>query len=65
EMVFNVDSFQGHEVPYVVVSAIRMMRSGFPSFESCMKVRPMRCRKRMVLDTQRTLIHGDKQHTLL
>ncbi|KAH9856841.1 AAA domain-containing protein, partial [Lenzites betulinus] len=65
DIVYNVDSFQGHEAPYVIVSAVRTTRPGFLSFDNRMNVMLSRCKRGMVLVTQRTFVEGGGKHTLL
>ncbi|KAI0365893.1 hypothetical protein BV20DRAFT_1003272 [Pilatotrama ljubarskyi] len=65
DIVYNVDSFQGHEAPYVIVSAVRTTRPGFLSFQNRMNVMLSRCKAGMVLVTQRAFIDGGGKNTLL
>ncbi|KAL1940377.1 hypothetical protein VTO73DRAFT_8949 [Trametes versicolor] len=65
DIVYNVDSFQGHEAPYVIVSSVRTTKPGFLSFNNRMNVMLSRCQRGMVLVTQRAFVQGGGKNTLL
>ncbi|KAI0827584.1 AAA domain-containing protein, partial [Trametes gibbosa] len=65
DIVYNVDSFQGHEAPYAIVSAVRTTRPGFLSFDNRMNVMLSRCKRCMVLVTPRAFVEGGGKNTLL
>ncbi|KAI0653588.1 AAA domain-containing protein, partial [Cubamyces menziesii] len=65
ENVYNVDSFQGHEAPYVVISAVRTTAPGFLCARSRANVMLTRCERGMVLVSQRTFLRGPGARTLL
>ncbi|KAM5545183.1 hypothetical protein V8D89_001294 [Ganoderma adspersum] len=63
--VYNVDSFQGHEKPYVIVSAVRTTAPGFLRSLNRMNVMLTRSQAGMVLVTQRAFLRGAGKSTLL
>ncbi|KAM5545226.1 hypothetical protein V8D89_001337 [Ganoderma adspersum] len=65
ESVYNVDSFQGHEAPYVIVSTVRTTRPGFLSMLNRMNVMLTRCSAGMVLVTNRRFLNDTGRDTLL
>ncbi|KAI0628444.1 AAA domain-containing protein, partial [Trametes polyzona] len=64
DSVYNVDSFQGHEAPYVIVSTVRTDDPGFLVSPNRMNVMLSRCQRGMVLVTQRAFVHGRGADTL-
>ncbi|KAF5376648.1 hypothetical protein D9615_007819 [Tricholomella constricta] len=66
EQVFNVDSFQGNEADFVLVSVVRSGRQpGFLASINRMNVLLTRCRKGLVIVTSRSFIRDGGQFTLL
>ncbi|KAG6840404.1 hypothetical protein C0991_006913 [Blastosporella zonata] len=66
EYVFNVDSFQGNEADFVLVSVVRSGAvPGFLSSRNRMNVLLTRCRKGIVIVTSRSFIRAGGKHTLL
>ncbi|CDO72684.1 hypothetical protein BN946_scf184985.g104 [Trametes cinnabarina] len=65
DKVYNVDSYQGHEAPYVIVSAVRTTTPRFLSLDNRVNVMLTRCQRGMILVTQRTFAHGGGKNTLL
>ncbi|PIL32979.1 hypothetical protein GSI_05097 [Ganoderma sinense ZZ0214-1] len=63
--IYNVDSFQGHEKPYVIVSAVRTTAPGFLRSVNRMNVMLTRSQAGMVLVTQRAFLRGAGKSTLL
>ncbi|KAK0189343.1 AAA domain-containing protein [Armillaria mellea] len=54
EQVFNVDSFQGNEADFVLVSLVRSRDPGFLRSEQRMNVMLTRCRRGLVIVSSRT-----------
>ncbi|KAI0800446.1 AAA domain-containing protein, partial [Fomes fomentarius] len=65
EHVYNVDSFQGHEAPYIIVSAVRTTKAGFLRSLNRLNVMLTRCKQGMVLVTQRAFLLNGGKNTLL
>ncbi|KAG6918475.1 hypothetical protein DXG01_014102 [Tephrocybe rancida] len=66
ERVFNVDSFQGNEADFVLVSVVRSGSGpGFLSSINRMNVLLTRCRKGLVIVSNRSFIGGGGYNTLL
>ncbi|RDX43224.1 hypothetical protein K466DRAFT_472187, partial [Polyporus arcularius HHB13444] len=65
ECVYNVDSFQGHEAAYVIVSTVRTTRAGFLKSLNRMNVMLTRCTTGMVLVTNRNFLCTAGRETLL
>ena len=65
ECVYNVDSFQGHEAPYVIVSTVRTTKPGFLRSLNRMNVMLTRCKAGMVVVTNRRFLEGPGRDTLL
>ncbi|KAI0915361.1 hypothetical protein AcV5_003854 [Taiwanofungus camphoratus] len=66
ECVYNVDSFQGHESPYVIVSTVRTTTPGFLKSLNRMNVMLTRCQSGMVIVTNRMFLRTRAgQDTLL
>ncbi|KAI0359440.1 hypothetical protein OH77DRAFT_1357791, partial [Trametes cingulata] len=63
--IYNVDSFQGHEAPYVVISAVRTSAPGFLASRNRTNVMLTRCARGMVLLSQRDFLLGPGRNTLL
>lgn len=63
---FNVDSFQGNEADYIVISLVRSKSMGFLDNNRRANVLLTRCKKGMFVLCNRELIMSDRaQHTLL
>ncbi|KAH9856810.1 AAA domain-containing protein, partial [Lenzites betulinus] len=58
ERVFNVDSFQGHEAKYVIISAVRTTAPGFLRSRNRTNVMLTRCERGMVLVSKRDFLGG-------
>ncbi|TFK73052.1 hypothetical protein BDN72DRAFT_762330, partial [Pluteus cervinus] len=56
ESVFNVDSFQGNEADYVIISVVRTGRPGFMTLMERVNVMLTRCRKGMVIVANRDFL---------
>ncbi|EIW53904.1 uncharacterized protein TRAVEDRAFT_75854, partial [Trametes versicolor FP-101664 SS1] len=65
DKVFNVDSFQGHEAQYVVISAVRTAAPGFLRSRNRANVMLTRCKRGMVLVSKRDFLIGPGRTTLL
>ncbi|KAG5734510.1 hypothetical protein E4T56_gene5962 [Termitomyces sp. T112] len=66
EHVFNVDSFQGNETDFVLVSVVRSETSpGFLSSQNRMNVLLTRCKRGLVIVTSRSFIETGGRGTLL
>ncbi|KAG6824710.1 hypothetical protein H0H92_006077 [Tricholoma furcatifolium] len=66
EQVFNVDSFQGNEADFVIVSVVRSGSSpGFLSSKNRMNVLLTRCRRGLVIVSSQSFIRDGGRHTLL
>ncbi|KAJ7095570.1 AAA domain-containing protein, partial [Mycena epipterygia] len=65
DAVFNVDSFQGNEADYVLVSVVRTTQPGFLRSLNRMNVMLTRARAGMVLVTNAAFLHGAGGPTLL
>ncbi|KAF9459527.1 P-loop containing nucleoside triphosphate hydrolase protein [Collybia nuda] len=65
ERVFNVDSFQGNEAKYVLISVVRSGRPGFLTSLNRMNVMLTRCQAGLVIVTSRFFLRGGGQDTLL
>ncbi|KAL1940365.1 hypothetical protein VTO73DRAFT_8937 [Trametes versicolor] len=65
DKVFNVDSFQGHEAQYVVISAVRTEAPGFLRSRNRANVMLTRCKRGMVLVSKRDFLIGPGRTTLL
>ncbi|KAJ7301944.1 AAA domain-containing protein, partial [Mycena albidolilacea] len=63
--IFNVDSFQGNEADYVVVSVVRTDAPGFLRSLSRMNVMLTRARKGMVIVTSSSFLRSQGAQTLL
>jgi superfamily I DNA and/or RNA helicase len=59
DKVFNVDSFQGNEDDYIIVSLVRTNKVGFLSNARRTNVMLSRCRKGMVICANRAFLMGD------
>ncbi|KAH8115121.1 AAA domain-containing protein [Phellopilus nigrolimitatus] len=56
ENVFNVDSFQGNEAPYVLVSVVRTKGPGFLKSQNRVNVMLTRCKAGMVIVSNRAFM---------
>ncbi|RDB17534.1 hypothetical protein Hypma_001245 [Hypsizygus marmoreus] len=66
EYVFNVDSFQGNEADFVLISVVRSgNQPGFLSSLDRMNVMLTRCRRGLVVVTNRSFLEGGGRYTLL
>ena len=55
----------GHEADYIILSVVRTDKPGFLGFLNRMNVMLTRCKKGMVIVTQRAFLTGAGRHTLL
>ncbi|KAJ6623277.1 AAA domain-containing protein, partial [Mycena sp. CBHHK59/15] len=58
-MVFNVDSFQGNEADYVLISVVRTTQPGFLKSLNRMNVMLTRARAGMIIVTNRDFLRSD------
>ncbi|KAJ3882090.1 AAA domain-containing protein, partial [Lentinula edodes] len=65
EKVFNVDSFQGNEAEYVVLSVVRSAHVGFLHSPQRMNVMLTRCRRGMVIVSSQSFLEGVARDTLV
>ncbi|KAJ4477545.1 AAA domain-containing protein, partial [Lentinula aciculospora] len=65
EKVFNVDSFQGNEADYVLLSVVRSAHVGFLHSSQRMNVMLTRCRRGMVIVSSRSFLGGIARDTLV
>jgi len=65
DCVYNVDSFQGNEADYVILSSVRTKQPGFLKSQPRMNVALTRCRKGMVVVTDKSFLQGAGGSTLL
>ncbi|KAL1713377.1 AAA domain-containing protein, partial [Schizophyllum commune] len=65
DRVFNVDSFQGNEADYVLVSMVRTENAGFLKSLPRLNVLLTRCRRGMVIVTSPTFLSGPGRELLL
>ncbi|KAL1685650.1 AAA domain-containing protein, partial [Schizophyllum commune] len=65
DRVFNVDSFQGNEADYVLVSMVRTETPGFLKSLPRLNVLLTRCRRGMVIVTSPTFLSGPGRELLL
>ncbi|KAI0800454.1 P-loop containing nucleoside triphosphate hydrolase protein [Fomes fomentarius] len=65
EEVYNVDSFQSHEAPYVIVSVVRTNSPGFLKSLHRLNVMLTRCQQGMVIVSQRAFLHNGGKKTLV
>ncbi|KAI0800410.1 hypothetical protein C8Q74DRAFT_412425, partial [Fomes fomentarius] len=63
--VYNVDSFQGHEAPYVIISTVRTSSAGFLKSLNRMNVMLTRCQSGMIVVTNRSFLTNSGRDTLL
>jgi superfamily I DNA and/or RNA helicase len=59
DKVFNVDSFQGNEDDYIIVSLVRSVKVGFLSNQRRTNVMLSRCKKGMVICANKAFLTGD------
>lgn len=55
--VFNVDSFQGNEADYILISIVRTEKPGFLTSEQRVNVMLTRCKEGMVIVSGRAFLH--------
>ncbi|PPQ95133.1 hypothetical protein CVT25_011676 [Psilocybe cyanescens] len=65
EPVYNLDSFQGNEADYILISVVRSGKPGFLVSQNRMNVLLTRCKKAMVIVTSRSFIDFGGSDTLL
>ncbi|KAE9410149.1 hypothetical protein BT96DRAFT_806066, partial [Gymnopus androsaceus JB14] len=65
EDVFNVDSFQGNEADYVLISVVRSSHVGFLFLWQRMNVMLTRCRRGMVVVSSKSFLQGVARDTLV
>ncbi|KAH7867997.1 AAA domain-containing protein, partial [Lentinula edodes] len=65
EKVFNVDSFQGNEADYVLISVVRAAHVGFLRSPQRMNVMLTRCRLGMVIVSSKSFLNAVARRTLL
>ncbi|KAF9459528.1 AAA domain-containing protein [Collybia nuda] len=65
ECVFNVDSFQGNEAKFVLISVVRSGGPGFLTSINRMNVMLTRCQAGLVVVTSRSFLHRGGWNTLL
>ncbi|KAJ3733117.1 P-loop containing nucleoside triphosphate hydrolase protein [Lentinula guzmanii] len=65
DVVFNVDSFQGNEADYVLLSVVRSAHVGFLHSPQRMNVMLTRCRRGMVVVSRRSFLEGVARDTLV
>ncbi|KAI0350749.1 hypothetical protein OH77DRAFT_1412360, partial [Trametes cingulata] len=63
--VYNVDSFQGHEAQYVLISVVRTTTPGFLRSPNRLNVMLSRCQAGMVLVTKRAFLWDGGRRTLV
>ncbi|KAJ7170756.1 AAA domain-containing protein [Mycena crocata] len=63
--VFCVDSFQGNEDDYMIISIVRTERIGFLAEQRRVNVMLSRCKKGMVICTNRTFMQGAAKGSLV
>ncbi|TFY82728.1 hypothetical protein EWM64_g1283 [Hericium alpestre] len=63
--VFNVDSFQGNEADFVILTPVRTNSAGFLNSKQRMNVALTRFKKGMVIVTNECFVSGAGQNTLL
>ncbi|KIJ13465.1 hypothetical protein PAXINDRAFT_27455, partial [Paxillus involutus ATCC 200175] len=63
--VFNVDSFQGNEDDYIIVSIVRSGGVGFLSNQRRTNVMLTRCKRSMVICSSRSFLSGKASSTLV
>jgi hypothetical protein len=61
DTVFNVDSFQGNEADFVVVSLVRTTRPGFLANDRRTNVLLSRCKRGMLLCASRKFVMDDER----
>ncbi|TFK21196.1 hypothetical protein FA15DRAFT_94068 [Coprinopsis marcescibilis] len=62
---FNVDSFQGNEADYIIISLVRTAKLGFLREDRRANVMLTRCKKGMVICTNRAFIAGVAKKSLV
>jgi hypothetical protein len=61
DTVFNVDSFQGNEADYILVSLVRTTKPGFLANDRRTNVLLSRCRRGMLVCASRRFVMGDER----
>ena len=59
------ETIAGHEADHIILSVVRTDKPGFLGFLNRMNVMLTRCKKGMVIVTQRAFLTGVGRHTLL
>ncbi|KAG8908762.1 hypothetical protein FRB99_003000 [Tulasnella sp. 403] len=62
---FNVDSFQGNEAPYILISCVRTSKTGFLDLHNRVNVMLTRCQQGMVIITNKFFVQTLGQMTLV
>ncbi|KAG8994071.1 hypothetical protein FRB94_010188 [Tulasnella sp. JGI-2019a] len=62
---YNVDSFQGNEEEYILISTVRTSGTGFLDLDNRVNVMLTRCKKGMVIFTHKGFIRRDAAHSLV
>ncbi|OCH91055.1 hypothetical protein OBBRIDRAFT_551636 [Obba rivulosa] len=65
EHVYNVDSFQGHEADYVIISVVRTDAAGFLKSTQRMNVMLTRCKRGMIVVTSQQFLRTAGVNILL
>ncbi|KAG2007254.1 hypothetical protein CC2G_014962 [Coprinopsis cinerea AmutBmut pab1-1] len=65
DKVFNLDSFQGNERDYIIISLVRTNEVGFLSNLNRLNVLLTRCKKGMIIVTNRDFLRTSGYHTLV
>ncbi|KDQ56117.1 hypothetical protein JAAARDRAFT_180297, partial [Jaapia argillacea MUCL 33604] len=65
ERVFNVDSFQGNEEAFVIISVARTARPGFLISDNRTNVMLSRCKRGMVIVTNQVFLRTSGRDTLI
>jgi len=64
--VYNVDSFQGNEAEYILLSIVRTQKPGFLTSQNRVNVMLTRCKRGLIIVSNRSFIHlPSVQDTLL
>ncbi|KAK0469717.1 AAA domain-containing protein [Desarmillaria tabescens] len=62
---YNVDSFQGNEDDYIIVSVVRSKKLGFLVNERRVNVMLTRCKKGMIICSSRAFLEGIGSRSLI
>ncbi|KAK7033223.1 regulator of nonsense transcripts 1 [Favolaschia claudopus] len=65
DRVFCVDSFQGNEADYIIISIVRTDKIGFLNEKRRVNVMLTRCKKGMTICTNRAFVQGPAKQTLV